>query len=59
MPGQDQKRFKCDLCEYETNYKCNLKQHAQNHTGEKPFKCNFCEKQFAQSHTLANHRDGV
>ena len=56
---QVEKRFKCDECDYETNYKCNLKQHELNHTGEKPFECNFCEKKFSQSQTLENHRNTI
>ena len=57
--NQAQKRFKCDECDYETNYKCNLKQHELNHSGEKPFECNFCEKKFSQSQTLENHRKEI
>ena len=57
--NQAQKRFKCDECDYATNYKCNLKQHELNHTGEKPFECNFCEKKFSQSQTLENHRKAI
>lgn len=33
---------KCDECDYATEVRTNLNRHKLMHTGEKPFKCRFC-----------------
>ena len=35
--------------------KRNLSKHERIHTGEKPFKCNFCESRFPQKGNLTIH----
>ena len=32
-----------------------LIKHKRSHTGEKPFKCNFCRKELSQKNNLSNH----
>jgi KRAB domain-containing zinc finger protein len=34
---------------------CNLQRHIRIHTGDKPYKCDVCGKEFSESHHLHNH----
>ena len=41
--------FKCpykDVCNYVAKYRHKLKTHIRKHTGERPYICNFCQKDF-------------
>ena len=47
--------FTCDVCGYSTTLKSHLTPHARQHTGEKRFKCRYCEMLFNRSAHLKLH----
>ena len=51
------KPFKCNICNYETAYKSELKKHIEqsNHGGQKPVKCAICDGTFEEKMKLQKH----
>lgn len=47
--------YSCSICEYSTFYVFNIKRHVRLHTGELPYKCNFCSKHFNEKKSLISH----
>lgn len=54
--AQTKPKFQCDECDYSTPIRQNLLRHNFVHSGEKPFKCEICEKGFTQKGNLNLHR---
>jgi hypothetical protein len=48
--------FSCDQCDYRTQWKHNLGDHARIHSGSRPFTCEHCDKTFRKSSLLLDHR---
>ncbi|GBN82740.1 Histone-lysine N-methyltransferase PRDM9 [Araneus ventricosus] len=49
------RKFSCDLCDKEFDFKSQFDNHYRRHTGEKPFVCYVCKKGFSQKSNLDQH----
>lgn len=57
-----EKKFLCMLCPRRFTFNNKLQRHLLSHTGEKPYKCDYCDKKFAdvyyrKSHMKKEHAD--
>jgi len=63
LPPQIKKDSKieiiCGYCGKVFYNEQNLKIHERIHTGDKPYKCDMCDKSFTQSSSLSTHKKGV
>ena len=50
-----EKPYKCDVCDYATTRRGNLRTHQRIHTGEKPYQCDICDKRFSTKPKLTQH----
>ncbi|CAK8690569.1 uncharacterized protein LOC143450741 [Clavelina lepadiformis] len=54
--GEMKKNYKCVKCSFSSFYPGNLRVHMRRHTGEKPFRCEFCSRPFSDKSNLNSHR---
>ena len=55
--GVDRKRFPCEACGAKFTTKESLQHHRrERHTGERPFKCEHCDRSFSHNNYLKLHR---
>ncbi|XP_073819529.1 uncharacterized protein [Musca autumnalis] len=52
---QPAKRFLCALCGFTCNSQPNLDVHYRRHTGERPFKCDHCDRRFYRMYDVQMH----
>ena len=50
------KRYRCGLCGFSSDYTGSLKRHQLTHTGDKPYKCGQCGNSFTQLNDLKTHQ---
>lgn len=53
--GGDDKQFKCPLCLYAANRRDTLTRHDMIHSGERPFQCFICYKEFYRADHCKKH----
>ena len=55
--SHEDKKFKCEICgTFATNAEDRLKVHMNIHTGNRPFKCDYCPKDFSHRSALSVHK---
>ena len=45
----------CPLCSLTHDHKRNMERHIMTHTGEKPFKCQYCDYSANRKYSLTSH----
>ena len=54
--SNEEGKYLCSFCEKSFKWRSHWKSHERIHTGERPFKCEICEKTFTRSDGLQCHK---
>ena len=54
-PSSAKRVYKCDVCYKVLTRSDSLRRHRRLHTGEKPYTCGTCEKQFSDGGNFLKH----
>ena len=49
---KEKPKFCCSFCDFTTNKRQHLAYHERSHTGERPYKCSYCEKTYVEPFQL-------
>ena len=52
----DAMKLQCNICKKYLGSRVLLEDHIRTHTGERPYKCNFCPKKFTSNKAMGFHR---
>ncbi|KAL0094614.1 C2H2-type zinc finger transcription factor [Phycomyces blakesleeanus] len=56
QPIQQDKKYACNQCDYQSNRNSNLSRHKETHAADRPkLSCGSCKKHFANKHNLGRH----
>ncbi len=55
MHSSEKKMFQCDICGISITTKSNMNKHRRKHTGEKKYKCRFCNQYFLYHDSRERH----
>lgn len=54
-PGEVGRGFECPVCKQNATTRCSLKRHMRKHTGERPYRCQYCPYGAIQKSDLDKH----
>lgn len=55
LPRDQRPHWKCDICGWKSYSKTNFNKHKVRHITERPYSCQYCNKQFSRAHGVRVH----